>query len=41
MNEAVRTLVGDSEDQAFNFTAGQNVVLKWPHGRQAGRNATT
>jgi Aerotolerance regulator N-terminal len=31
-NEAVRTLVGDTEDQVFNFTAGQNVVIKWPTG---------
>lgn len=30
VNEAVRTLVGDSEDQEFNFTGGQNVVIKWP-----------
>src|SRR5262249_5865922 len=32
VNEAVRTLVGDTEDQVFNFTAGQNVVIKWPTG---------
>jgi Aerotolerance regulator N-terminal len=32
VNEAVRVLVGDTEDQAFNFTAGQNVILKWPPG---------
>ncbi|MBO0701066.1 MAG: hypothetical protein J2P46_21905, partial [Zavarzinella sp.] len=32
VNEAVRVLVGDSEDQVFNFTAGQNVILKWPPG---------
>jgi hypothetical protein len=30
VNEAVRTLTGDSEDQLFNFTAGQNVLIKWP-----------
>jgi hypothetical protein len=35
-NEAVRTLVGDSEDQAFNFTAGQNVVIKWPTDAKPG-----
>lgn len=32
VNEAVRTLTGDSEDQIFNFVAGQNVILKWPPG---------
>ncbi len=32
VNEAVRTLIGDSEDQTFNFTAGQNVLVKWPPG---------
>jgi hypothetical protein len=32
VNEAVRVLVGDTEDQAFNFAAGQNVILKWPPG---------
>ena len=32
VNEAVRTLTGDSEDQLFNFTAGQNVLIKWPPG---------
>jgi hypothetical protein len=30
VNEAVRTLIGDTEDQEFNFTAGQNVVVKLP-----------
>jgi hypothetical protein len=30
VNEAVRTLVGDTEDQEFNYTAGQNVVVKLP-----------
>jgi Aerotolerance regulator N-terminal len=30
VNEAIRTLVGDSEDQSFNFTAGQGVVVKLP-----------
>ena len=29
-NEAVRTLVGDTEDQTFNFTGGSNVVVRWP-----------
>jgi hypothetical protein len=31
-NEAVRTLTGDTEDQMFNFTAGQTVLVKWPAG---------
>ncbi len=31
-NEAVRTLAGDSEDQPFNFTNGQMVLIKWPAG---------
>lgn len=31
-NEAIRTLTGDSEDQVFNFTAGENVLVKWPAG---------
>jgi hypothetical protein len=31
-NEAVRTMTGDSEDLVFNFTNGQNVLLKWPVG---------
>lgn len=31
-NEAVKSLVGDSEEQIFNFTNGQNVLLKWPAG---------
>jgi len=31
-NEAVRTLAGDSEDQTFNFTNGQMVLVKWPAG---------
>lgn len=31
-NEAVRTLTGDSEDQVFNFTNGQMVLIKWPAG---------
>jgi len=29
-NESLRALIGDSEDQVFNFTAGQNVLIKWP-----------
>ena len=37
-NEAVRTLIGDSEDQPFNFTAGQNVVV---NGRQRQTGAPT
>jgi hypothetical protein len=28
--ESVRAMTGDSEDQQFNFTAGQNVLIKWP-----------
>ena len=32
VNEAVKTLTGDSDDQVFNFTAGQNVLMKWPAG---------
>jgi hypothetical protein len=36
VNEAVRTLVGDSEDQVFNFTGGQNVILKWPTDAKPG-----
>jgi hypothetical protein len=32
VNEAVRTLVGDTEDQNFNFFCGQNVTIKWPPG---------
>ncbi|WP_020473804.1 BatA domain-containing protein [Zavarzinella formosa] len=32
VNEAVRSLTGDSEDQMFNFTNGQNVLVKWPVG---------
>jgi Aerotolerance regulator N-terminal len=32
VNEAVRNLVGDTEDQVFNFAAGQNVIVKWPPG---------
>lgn len=36
VNEAVRTLVGDSEDQVFNFPAGQNVVIRWPAGAKPG-----
>src|SRR5262245_42055534 len=32
VNEAVRVLIGDTEDQVFNFAAGQNVILKWPPG---------
>jgi hypothetical protein len=35
-NEAVRTLVGDTEDQSFNFTAGQNVILRWPPDAKPG-----
>lgn len=31
-NEAVRTLVGDTEDQVFNFATGQTVSVKWPAG---------
>lgn len=38
-NEAIRTLTGDSEDQVFNFTAGENVLVKWPAG-DAKPNAT-
>lgn len=30
INEAVRTLTGDSEDPVFNFVNGQNVIIKWP-----------
>jgi hypothetical protein len=36
VNEAVRTLVGDSEDQVFNFTGGQNVILRWPTDAKPG-----
>lgn len=36
VNEAVRTLVGDSEDQIFNHVAGQNVVIKWPTDAKPG-----
>jgi hypothetical protein len=36
VNEAVRTLVGDSEDQPFNFTAGENVVVRWPTDSKPG-----
>ena len=36
VNEAVRTLIGDSEDQPFNFTAGQNVVVKYPTDAKVG-----
>jgi hypothetical protein len=32
VNEAVRTLAGDSEDQIFNFATGQMVLIKWPAG---------
>jgi hypothetical protein len=32
VNEAVRTLIGDNEDQQFNFTGGQTVLIKWPPG---------
>jgi hypothetical protein len=35
-NEAVRTLVGDTEDQVFNFTGGQNVILRWPAEAKPG-----
>jgi len=34
--EAVRALTGDSEDQLFNFTAGQNVLIKWPVEAKGG-----
>ena len=37
-NEAVRALIGDSEDQVFNFTAGQNVLVKWPVDAKPGIN---
>lgn len=36
VNEAVRTLVGDSEDQSFNFTGGENVIIKWPADAKPG-----
>jgi hypothetical protein len=36
VNEAVRTLVGDSEDQVFNHVAGQNIVIKWPTDAKPG-----
>jgi hypothetical protein len=32
VNEAVRTLIGDNEDQVFNFANGQMVLIKWPTG---------
>jgi hypothetical protein len=32
VNEAVRTLIGDNEDQPFNFIGGQTVLIKWPPG---------
>jgi hypothetical protein len=35
-NEAIRSLTGDSEDQLFNFVAGQNVLIKWPLGDKPG-----
>jgi hypothetical protein len=32
VNESIRVLTGDSEDQQFNFVTGQNVVIRWPSG---------
>jgi hypothetical protein len=32
VKEAVSNLIGDSDDQNFNFPTGQNVLIKWPTG---------